>query len=209
MSSRATARGPTSIEIISTLRELIPELEREWRWPSSIVFETFADHVADRVGAGAANEELEGYFAFVEELAASGDPEVENLVIVDFLEAADWPAERFGPETTRLSDEPDQTIAPTPATAGPGVIHARLIERFPVLGELCFDEVLAEVAQVAWEAHIGGRPDVARRAMAFAEWLAEHGRADLAHRAVSPLFDPGAAAGAGAGPRVLELVRQR
>lgn len=92
---------------------------------------------------------------------------------------------------------------------GPGAVHTQLLERFPALGELCFDDVLTELAQVAWEAHVGGRTDLARRAMGFAEWLAEHGREDLAERAVSPLFDPVTGERAGAGPRVLELLRCR
>jgi hypothetical protein len=92
---------------------------------------------------------------------------------------------------------------------GPGAIHAQLLERFPALGELCFDDVLSELAQVGWEAHVGGRPDLARRVVGFAEWLAEQGREDLAERAVSPLFDVTTAVQAGAGPRVAELLRGR
>jgi len=90
-----------------------------------------------------------------------------------------------------------------------GAIHVQLLERFPVLGELCFDDVLTELAQLAWEAHVGDRADLVRRAMDFAEWLAEHGREELAERAVSPLFDAATAAGAGAGPRVVELLGRR
>jgi len=92
---------------------------------------------------------------------------------------------------------------------GPGAIHAQLLERFPALGELCFDDVLSELAQVGWEAHVGDRPDLARRAVGFAEWLAEQGREDLAERAVSPLFDVATAVQAGAGPRLVELLRRR
>ena len=91
----------------------------------------------------------------------------------------------------------------------PGAIHVQLLERFPALGELRFDDVLSELAQLAWEAQFDGRPDLTRRAMGFAEWLAEHGREDLAKRAVSPLFEVAAAERAGAGPRVLELLRSR
>ena len=91
----------------------------------------------------------------------------------------------------------------------PGAIHVELLERFPALGERCFDDVLSELAELAWEAHVGGRPDLARRAIGFAEWLAEHGREDLAEHAVSPLFDVATAIQAGAGPRVVELLRAR
>jgi len=91
----------------------------------------------------------------------------------------------------------------------PGAIHVELLERFPALGERCFDDVLSELAELAWEAHVGGRPDLARRAIGFAEWLAEHGREDLAEHAVSPLFDVAAAIQAGAGPHVVELLRAR
>lgn len=62
---------------------------------------------------------------------------------------------------------------------------------------------------MAWEAHVGGRPDLARRAFGFAEWLAEQGRDDLAERAVSPLFDIATGLQAGAGPHVVELLRRR
>ncbi len=92
---------------------------------------------------------------------------------------------------------------------GPGAIHAQLLERFPALGELGFDDVLSELAQVGWEAYVGDRPDLARRAVGFAEWLAEQGREDLAERAVSPLFDVATAVQAGAGPRLVELLRAR
>ena len=73
----------------------------------TIVFDAFARHVDDRVRAGAPQDELEPYFAFVEELAGAGDPDAENLVIVDFLEAAPWgwlgAAGLLGPATTRLA----------------------------------------------------------------------------------------------------------
>lgn len=94
------------------------------------------------------------------------------------------------------------------ATAS-GATHTQLLERFPALGELCFDDVLTELAEVAWEAHVGGRPDLTRRAMGFAEWLAENRREDLAERAVSPLFDAVTGVRAGAGPRIAELLRRR
>jgi hypothetical protein len=94
-------------------------------------------------------------------------------------------------------------------STGPGAVHTELLERFPALGELCFDDVLSELAQLAWEAHIGGRPDLARRAFGFAEWLAEQGREDLAARAVSPLFDVATGIHAGAGSRIVELLRVR
>jgi hypothetical protein len=90
-----------------------------------------------------------------------------------------------------------------------GEIHIQLVDRFPALGELCFDDVLAELAQLAWEADIGGQPDITRRTMALAEWLAEHGREDLAERVVSPLFDAATAEAAGAGPRTATLLRKR
>jgi len=92
---------------------------------------------------------------------------------------------------------------------GSGAIHTQLLERFPELGELGLDDVLTELAQVGWEAHVGDRPDLARRAMSFAEWLAERGREDLADRAVSPLFDAQSAARTGAGPRVMGLLHGR
>ncbi len=210
MSRRAALSGPTAREMLTTLRQRLPELESERRWPSSIAIETFADHVSDRARAGATREELETYFAFVEELAASGDPDAENLVIVDFLEAADWDADLIGPTTLRLAGEAD--LAPgrgrdSATVMGPGAIHAELVDRFPVLGELCFNETFTEASQLGWEAYVGGRPDVAGNAMCFAEWLLEQGRADLAEHAVSPLFDPSTAADAGAGPRVLEMLR--
>ena len=90
-----------------------------------------------------------------------------------------------------------------------GAIHARLVERFPALGELCFDAVLSELSQLAREAQFEGRLDLTRRAMGFAEWLADHGRGDLAEHAVSPLFEVAAAERVGAGPRVLALLRRR
>jgi hypothetical protein len=99
--------APTAVEILAALREQVPELEREGRWPATIVFDAFALHVDNRVRAGAPEEELEPYFAFVEELAGSGDQAAENLVIVDFLESAPWrwlgAAALFGPATMRLA----------------------------------------------------------------------------------------------------------
>lgn len=92
---------------------------------------------------------------------------------------------------------------------GAGAIHTELLARFPALGELGFEDVLTELAQVAWEAHIDGQTDLARRAMGFAEWLAGHGREDLAELAVSPLFDATTGVRAGAGPRVTELLSRR
>jgi hypothetical protein len=210
-----TVSPPRPAEILAALREQVPEFELERRWPATIVFDAFADHVADRVRAGAPTEELERYFAFVEELARSGDRDAQNLVIVDFLEAAPWEevgaAALLGPATAGLAERANRDRPPpSEVTAtGPGDIHTRLIARFPVLGELGFDDVLSELAQVAWEAHIGDRPDTARRAMAFAEWLAEHGREDLAERTVSPLFDAATAVRAGAGPRTADLLGRR
>lgn len=166
----------------------------------------------DRARAGATHEELDKYFAFVEELAASGDPHAENLVIVDFLEAAARDADLLGPTTMRLAAEADLVPACRRGSAtvmGPGAIHEELVDRFPALGELCFNEVFTEASQLGWEAYVGGRPDVAANVMGFAEWLLEQGRADLAERAVSPLYDPGTAARAGAGPRVLDMLRHR
>lgn len=67
--------------------------------------------MADRVRAGAAGDELEPYFAFVEELAGRGDPAAENLVVVDFLEAAPWgllgAASLLGPATLALAPRAD------------------------------------------------------------------------------------------------------
>ena len=107
MNSRTTVAGPSAPEILSALREQVPEFEREQRWPSTVVFDAFADHVADRVREQASGEELKPYFDFVEELAATGDRYAENLVIVDFLEAAPWGllgvAELLGPATVRLA----------------------------------------------------------------------------------------------------------
>jgi hypothetical protein len=111
MNARTIVAGPSATEILTALREQVPEFEREQRWPSTIVFDAFADHVADRVRAKAPREELEPYFAFVEELAASGDPFAENLVVVDFLEAAQWGrlgvAGLLGPATVRLAPRAD------------------------------------------------------------------------------------------------------
>jgi hypothetical protein len=214
MSSGASASAPTSAEILKALREQVPEFELE-RWPATIVLDAFADHVADRLRAGAPTAELEPYFAFVEGLARSGDPAAENLVTVDFLEAAPWEelggAALLGPATANLAEHADgERLPPSDVTAtGPGDIHTQLLERFPALGELSFDDVLPELAQFAWEAHAADRPDVTRRAMGFAEWLAERGREDLAERAVSPLFDAAMGVRAGAGPRVAELLRRR
>jgi hypothetical protein len=210
-----TVSAPRPAEILAALREQVPEFELERRWPATIMFDSFADHVADRVRAGAPAEELERYFAFVEELARSGDRDAENLVIVDFLEAAPWEelggAALLGPATACLAERANRDRPPRSevTAAGPGTIHTRLIERFPALGELGFDDVLSELAQVAWEAYVGDRPDIARRAMGFAEWLAEHGREDLAERTVSPLFDAATAVRAGAGPRTAGLLGRR
>lgn len=210
-----TVSAPRPAEILGALREQVPELELERRWPATIMFDAFADHVADRVRAGAPIEELERYFAFVEELAQCGDGDAENLVIVDFLEAAPWEelggAAMLGPATAGLWERANRDRPPpSEVTAtGSGAIHARLIERFPALGELGFDDVLSELAQVAWEAHVGDRADIARRAMGFAEWLAVHGREDLAERTVSPLFDAATAVRAGAGPLTADLLGRR
>jgi hypothetical protein len=209
MSAGASISHPSSVEILNTLREQVPELEDQRRWPVTLVVDAFADHVADRLRAGAGDEEVDAYFAFVEDLAASGDPDAENLVTVDFLEAADWPAVRLGPTTKLLAERADDHVAaPATKTDRSGAVHAQLLERFPELGDLCIDDVLAELAQLAWEAHVGDRPDLARRVMASAEWLAERGREDLAERAVSPLFDARTGGRAGAGPRVVELLRR-
>ncbi len=213
MSFRSEVSAPRPAEILAALREQVPEFELERRWPATIMFDAFADHVADRVRAGAPPDELERYFAFVEELARSGDQDAENLVIVDFLEAAPWEelggAGLLGSATAGLAERANRDRPPQVAATGPGAIHTRLIERFPVLGELGFDDVLSELAQVAWEAHVGDRPDTARRAMGFAEWLAEHGREDLAERTVSPLFDTATAVRVGAGARTADLLRRR
>lgn len=111
MSWSATVSTPTAAGILKALHEQVPELELERRWPATIVFDAFADYVAERVRAEAPREELEPYFAFVEELAASGDPVAENLVIVDFLEAAPWgqlgASALLGPATTRLAEQTD------------------------------------------------------------------------------------------------------
>jgi hypothetical protein len=208
-----SAPGPA--EILSALLEQVPEFDRERRWPATIMFDAFAIHVADRVRAGAPTEELEPYFAFVEELARSGDRNAENLVIVDFLEMEPWEelgsAALLGPATAGLAECANRDRHPPSQIPAhrPGAIHTRLIERFPMLGELGFDMVLWELGQFAWEAHVGDRPDTARRAMGFAEWLAEHGREDLAERAVSPLFDATTAVRAGAGPRTADLLGRR
>jgi hypothetical protein len=97
----------TAGQILRAIREHVPELEREGRWPATIVVDAFADYVAARVRGGAPADELASYFAFVEELASSGDPAAENLVVVDFLEAAPWgalgAAALLGPATARLA----------------------------------------------------------------------------------------------------------
>lgn len=93
------------------LRAQVPELERRRRWPATLVLDAFADYVADCVRANAPQDELEPYFAFVEELADSGDPAAENLVVVDFLEAAPWGtlgvAALLGSATRRLAPRAD------------------------------------------------------------------------------------------------------
>lgn len=214
MSATVTGSAPSAVEILNALREQVPEIEREQRWPVTIVFDAFAIHVADRVRAGARNEELEPYFALVEELAESRDPVAESLVIVDFLEVAPWTllgaGHLFGPATTRLSmaGDADQPAA-TPMTTSLGGLHAQMLERFPALGELVFDELLSELAQLGWEAHVYDRPDLVRHVMGFAEWLAAHERDDLAERAISPLFGLATGIEAGAGQRTAELLRRR
>lgn len=201
---------PEPSEILRVLRQRVPELEGEERWPLTIVFDAFADHVADRVRAGADVRALDPYFRFVEELAASGDRRLEDLVVVCFCEAAPWRelgvGALLGPATTELAAE-RRTGRTSQATTTEGTIHTRLVDRFPEVGELCFDDVLSEVAQLAWEAHVDGRSDVVRRAMTFAEWLAEHGRRDLATRTVSPLLDANAAEQAGPGSRTSAMPR--
>jgi len=110
----APRSAPSPNEILTALRDQVPELEHEDRWPGTIVFDAFADHVADRVRAEAPAEELERYFGFVEELAATGDVYAENLVIVDFLEAAPWgwlgAAALLGPATVRLAPRADNDL---------------------------------------------------------------------------------------------------
>jgi len=104
---RQTQAVPTPTEILAALREQVPELELEQRWPATIALDAFADHVADRVRDGAPDEELEGYFAFVEDLACLHERLAENLVVVSFLEAAPWgelgAAALLGPATARLA----------------------------------------------------------------------------------------------------------
>jgi hypothetical protein len=96
----------TAAQILTAMRERVPEVERDGRWPATIVLDAFADHVADRARHGAPAQELARYFAFVEELASSGDPGAEDLVVVDFLEAAPWGqlgvASLLGPATADL-----------------------------------------------------------------------------------------------------------
>ena len=109
MSLRKTTPSiPTAVDILRALREHVPEFEREGRWPATMAVSAFARYVSDRVRAHAPKEELEPYFAFVEELAASDDRDAKNLVIVDFLEAAPWgllgAAALLGPATTRLAE---------------------------------------------------------------------------------------------------------
>ena len=91
-------------QILIALREQVPELEQ--RWPATLVMDAFSDFVADRVRADAPRTELTDYFRFVEELACSGAQGAENLVVVDFLEAAPWGllgvAELLGPATRAL-----------------------------------------------------------------------------------------------------------
>jgi hypothetical protein len=88
------------------LLDAVPEFEPDY--PLTIVLDEFADHVSAGVRAGAPRQE---WFDAVEELAASGDPRVQNAVIVSFLEAAMWgelgAVARMGPATRALIREAD------------------------------------------------------------------------------------------------------
>jgi hypothetical protein len=101
--------------IIKKLLATVPEFTEHY--PMTIVMDTFADRVRDWVGDGAPDELLDRCFAAVEQLAASDEERLRDVVIVSFLEAALWgemgAVARFGPATRRLIHEADpQMIDP-------------------------------------------------------------------------------------------------
>lgn len=99
--------APLGAVLVRRLAADVPEFRPDY--PLTLVLEELADALADR-GPAEAGDLGPRAFAWVERLAASGDPALEELVTVSFLEAfADGGLGRrlAGPATLRLAAEAD------------------------------------------------------------------------------------------------------
>lgn len=89
---------------LAKLIEMVPEYDEHY--PLTLVFDGFADRVADALREGSAPEFVQRAFAFVEALAGRREKAIDDLLIVAFLEAAPWgwlgAAGLLGPEMRRL-----------------------------------------------------------------------------------------------------------
>lgn len=107
----------TGDSALRTLLDSVPEFAESYQYPMTIVMDSFADFVADRLRGGAGQRELRPYFEFVENLAESDDLDVRNLVVVCFLEAAPWGqlggAQLLGPATRELARGADPDLIDT------------------------------------------------------------------------------------------------
>src|SRR4051794_14276411 len=92
---------------IEALVAAVPEFREHY--PLTLVMDAFSDRLRDAIREGASPELVDRCLAFVEDLAASDEQRIRNLVTVCFLEAAMWGelgvSDRFGPATRRLVAE--------------------------------------------------------------------------------------------------------
>lgn len=98
-------------ELVDGMLARVPEMRGEW--PLLLIAENFADFMWAHVQADADADLLARCFAWVERLAASGDPDARNIVDVGILEAAPgytragrW----LGPATRALLEAADPNM---------------------------------------------------------------------------------------------------
>lgn len=104
--------------VIRMLAQYSPEfVETESApYPLTIVMDAFAFFVRDQVKAGAGEEQLKGYFDWVESLARRGERDTDNLVSVCFLEGIQWGElgvkHLMGPATLELARQDPGNMDP-------------------------------------------------------------------------------------------------
>lgn len=195
-------------EIIQILLRWAPEFDDHILWV--IVVERFADFVHGRCRAGAPEAEIRRYTEWIERLAQAKDPRYDNLVTVDFLEAAPWDyrnvSRLFGPATLALMrqtgrstiDESMRVLGDhdhASAKAG-GEPSGELVEAFDIVGdefalELLDDAVLAPFADWTFARAVAGDEDAVKRAFAALEELVRAAPEELGATAVRDVFHGG------------------
>jgi hypothetical protein len=171
-------------------------------YPTYSVVADFRRYVAERIESGAAPDEIREYFAWIEEVVSLEIGEFDDLLRIEFIDAAEWRLlgveEYIGPNAVTLCDHYKERYA-RHAARGPSqplhiadrvALHRGLIHRFPSFGDEAdvLDGTLFSLADWLRDLLTAGDREAVARAFECIDKVVQEGDGEVGERVLEALF---------------------